>query len=80
MAKDESSNDTYSRRQWPRREIAIAGGLISTPVIGWPLYTLKTTGYGLPPGPGGSIGALEGVSYLVTMVGGLKNHVTYSRY
>ncbi|KAM0970466.1 hypothetical protein FF1_018540 [Malus domestica] len=46
---------------------AIAGGLISTPVIGWSLYTLKTTGCGLPPGPGGSIGALEGVSYLAVL-------------
>ncbi|GAA0140908.1 hypothetical protein LIER_02172 [Lithospermum erythrorhizon] len=46
---------------------AIIGGLISTPVIGWSLFTLKTTGCGLPPGPGGSIGALEGVSYLVVV-------------
>lgn len=46
---------------------AIAGGLISTPVIAWSLYTLKTAGCGLPPGPGGSIGALEGVSYLVVV-------------
>lgn len=46
---------------------AIGAGLISTPVIGWSLYTLKTTGCGLPPGPGGSIGALEGVSYLVVV-------------
>ncbi|XP_059642506.1 uncharacterized protein LOC132284407 [Cornus florida] len=48
-------------------KVAIVGGLISTPVIGWSLYTLKTTGCGLPPGPGGSIGALEGVSYLVVV-------------
>lgn len=48
------------------KEIAAAvGGLISNPVIGWSLYALKTTGCGLPPGPGGSLGALEGVSYLV---------------
>lgn len=46
---------------------AIVGGLVSTPVIGWSLYTLKTTGCGLPPGPGGSIGALEGLSYLVVV-------------
>ncbi|PON67686.1 anti-muellerian hormone type-2 receptor [Parasponia andersonii] len=46
---------------------AIIGGLVSTPVIGWSLYTLKTTGCGLPPGPGGSIGALEGVSYLAVV-------------
>ncbi|XP_015069709.1 uncharacterized protein LOC107014352 [Solanum pennellii] len=51
----------------PIEKIAIAGGLISTPVIGWSLYTLKTTGCGLPPGPGGSIGAIEGVSYLVVV-------------
>ncbi|RDX91025.1 hypothetical protein CR513_27055, partial [Mucuna pruriens] len=48
-------------------KVAIAGGLVSTPVIGWSLYTLKVTGCGLPPGPGGSIGALEGVSYLVVL-------------
>jgi hypothetical protein len=43
---------------------AIGGGLIANPVVWWSLYTLKTTGCGLPPGPGGSIGAIEGVSYL----------------
>ncbi|KAJ7297489.1 hypothetical protein O6H91_16G048100 [Diphasiastrum complanatum] len=46
---------------------AIAGGLIAIPVVAWSLYTLKTTGCGLPPGPGGAIGALEGVSYLVIL-------------
>ncbi|KAG9440958.1 hypothetical protein H6P81_021123 [Aristolochia fimbriata] len=46
---------------------AIVGGLIAVPVIGWSLYTLKTTGCGLPPGPGGSVGALEGVSYLAVV-------------
>ncbi|KAJ3673622.1 hypothetical protein LUZ60_005614 [Juncus effusus] len=44
--------------------VAIAG-LVASPVIGFSLYTLKTTGCGLPPGPGGSLGALEGISYLV---------------
>lgn len=46
---------------------ATVGGLVATPVIGWSLYTLKTTGCGLPPGPAGSIGALEGVSYLAVV-------------
>lgn len=46
---------------------AVVGGLVATPVIGWSLYTLKTTGCGLPPGPAGSIGALEGVSYLAVV-------------
>lgn len=44
---------------------AIAGGLVANPVVTWSLYTLKTTGCGLPPGPGGALGAIEGVSYLV---------------
>eukprot|EP00884_Botryococcus_braunii_P011040 jgi/Botrbrau1/19938/Bobra.0059s0055.1 len=44
---------------------AVAGGLVANPVVLWSLYTLKTTGSGLPPGPGGALGALEGVSYLV---------------
>ncbi|XP_057491844.1 LOW QUALITY PROTEIN: uncharacterized protein LOC130777467 [Actinidia eriantha] len=62
MAKQssESRNDVAEKA-------AIIGGLVTTPVIGWSLYTLKTTGCGLPPGPGGSIGALEGVSYLVVV-------------
>lgn len=62
MAKESSdiSNDLVEKG-------AIACGLVSTPLIGWSLYTLKTTGCGLPPGPGGSIGAIEGVSYLVVV-------------
>ncbi|KAI3895625.1 hypothetical protein MKW98_025416 [Papaver atlanticum] len=59
MAEESSAGNGVAEK------VAIAGGLISNPVIGWSLYTLKTTGCGLPPGPGGSIGALEGVSYLV---------------
>lgn len=47
--------------------VAIAGGLVANPVVAWSLFTLKTTGCGLPPGPGGSIGALEGVSYLALL-------------
>lgn len=66
MAK-ESSDDNSSGGTGITEIAAIAGGLVSTPVIGWSLYTLKTTGCGLPPGPGGSIGALEGVSYLVAV-------------
>ncbi|KAJ1415305.1 hypothetical protein SESBI_18262 [Sesbania bispinosa] len=63
MAKEGSDTSNSSIIE----KAAIAGGLISTPVIAWSLYTLKTTGCGLPPGPGGSIGALEGVSYLVVV-------------
>ncbi|GAB2283092.1 hypothetical protein Dimus_017624 [Dionaea muscipula] len=63
MAKD-TSDDTGNGLL---EKLATASGLVAVPVIGWSLYTLKTTGCGLPPGPGGSIGALEGVSYLVVV-------------
>jgi len=33
---------------------AIVGGLISNAVVAWSLVTLKNTGCGLPPGPGGA--------------------------
>ncbi|KAH7298368.1 hypothetical protein KP509_25G039700 [Ceratopteris richardii] len=57
--------------------VAVAAGLIANPVVGWSLYTLKTTGCGLPPGPGGSIGALEGVSYLV--IAGIISWSAYTK-
>ena len=40
-------------------------GLVACPVVFWSEYVLKTTGCGLPAGPGGALGALEGISYLV---------------
>mmetsp|Transcript_6627 Transcript_6627/g.14692 ORF Transcript_6627/g.14692 Transcript_6627/m.14692 type:complete len:160 (-) Transcript_6627:341-820(-) len=40
-------------------------GLAAQPVMWWSLYVLKTTGCGLPAGPYGLFGALEGVSYLI---------------
>ena len=47
-------------------ELAAAGaGLIANPICLWSEFTLKTTGSGLPPGPGGALGAAEGISYLV---------------
>lgn len=46
---------------------AIALGLLANPVCLWSEYTLATTGSGLPPGPGGALGAAEGVSYLVVL-------------
>ncbi|KAK6922732.1 hypothetical protein RJ641_011036 [Dillenia turbinata] len=72
MAK-ESSDSSSSIAE----TVAIVSGLVSTPVIGWSLYTLKTTGCGLPPGPGGSIGALEGVSYLAVV--GIVGWSLYSK-
>eukprot|EP00536_Pseudo-nitzschia_multiseries_P008047 jgi/Psemu1/19448/gm1.19448_g len=43
-------------------------GLASQPVVWISLYSVATTGGGLPAGPGGSIGALEGLSYLIVLV------------
>ena len=45
--------------------VELAAGLASSATVAWSLYTLKSTGCGLPPGPGGALGAAEGVSYLV---------------
>ncbi|KAI7836300.1 hypothetical protein COHA_009808 [Chlorella ohadii] len=46
---------------------AIALGLLANPITLWSEWTLKTTGSGLPPGPGGALGAAEGISYLVVV-------------
>lgn len=48
--------------------LAAVAGLAATGIVAWSLATLKATGCGLPPGPGGVLGGLEGVSYL-TVVG-----------
>ncbi|GLC37884.1 hypothetical protein PLESTB_001506300 [Pleodorina starrii] len=46
---------------------AIALGLPANAIMLWSEWTLKTTGSGLPPGPGGALGAAEGVSYLLVL-------------
>lgn len=38
--------------------VGIVSGLVSNPVVCYSLYVLKTTGAGLPPGPGGLYGAI----------------------
>eukprot|EP00775_Hariotina_reticulata_P006300 gene6300-6535_t len=58
---------TTSADVGPAGLAAIATGLVANPVMLWSEYTLKTTGAGLPPGPGGALGALEGISYLVVI-------------
>eukprot|EP01026_Neomeris_dumetosa_P071100 TRINITY_DN7152_c0_g1_i8.p2 TRINITY_DN7152_c0_g1~~TRINITY_DN7152_c0_g1_i8.p2 ORF type:complete len:152 (-),score=20.36 TRINITY_DN7152_c0_g1_i8:220-675(-) len=42
-----------------------ATGVVANPLLWWSLFSLKTTGEGLPPGPGGLLGAAEGLSYLL---------------
>merc|ERR1719198_1086627 len=46
--------------------LGVSIALASTIVL-WSEYTLKTTGRGLPEGPGGIIGGLEGISYLIVI-------------
>lgn len=43
--------------------------LVVVGVIAWSLYSKATTGTGLPAGPGGLLGAVEGVSYLTLLAG-----------
>ncbi|KAK9835485.1 hypothetical protein WJX74_001225 [Apatococcus lobatus] len=45
-------------------KVAAGLGLLALPVVVWSEVTLAQTGCGLPPGPGGYLGAAEGVSYL----------------
>ncbi|KAG1661310.1 hypothetical protein FOA52_008657 [Chlamydomonas sp. UWO 241] len=54
---------------------AIALGLPANPLCYWSEFTLATTGKGLPDGPGGALGAAEGISYLVIVA-----IVAYSLY
>lgn len=43
--------------------------LVVLGIIGWSIYTKVSTGSGLPQGPSGLLGAVEGVSYLSLLVG-----------
>lgn len=51
---------------------AVAGviggaGVVANVVVDYSLYVLKSTGCGLPSGPFGLVGAVEGVSYLTVI-------------
>lgn len=46
---------------------AVSAGMVAQPVVWTSLYFVATTGAGLPAGPFGLLGALEGVSYLVML-------------
>ena len=65
-----------SRRQMTRtyatesdEELALygAGGVFASAVVLYSEFTLKTTGCGLPAGPFGAVGAVEGISYLAVI-------------
>lgn len=45
----------------------LGAGVTALPIVAWSEATLFTTGCGLPAGPGGVLGAAEGISYLVLL-------------
>jgi hypothetical protein len=49
------------------RKIVIWSGLLAQPIIWSSLLSVKTTGAGLPSGPFGIVGAVEGISYLLLL-------------
>lgn len=58
-------DDSASEDIGPLGIAAVGLGLVACPTVLYSEYVLKTTGCGLPAGPGGALGALEGISYLV---------------
>lgn len=60
-------DDAEEEEVGPLGLAATALGLVAAPVVLYSEYVLKTTGCGLPAGPGGALGALEGISYLVVV-------------
>lgn len=59
LDNDNSEPNTYS--------LVSAVGVGAQPIVWISLVTVATTGAGLPPGPYGLLGALEGVSYLIML-------------
>jgi hypothetical protein len=48
-------------------QVALSAGLLAQPIVWISLYFVATTGAGLPTGPLGLLGALEGLSYLLML-------------
>jgi len=71
---DIDSSGTSSVLQGDQLLVGIAGTVASI-IVFYSEFTLKTTGCGLPAGPFGLLGAVEGVSYL-----GVIGIVAYSLY
>ena len=65
-SKEYSSGDDGGDDEDPfRRNVSVSVGMIAQPIVWVSLYFVASTGAGLPSGPFGLIGALEGISYLV---------------
>ena len=58
---------TYATESDEELALYGAGGVFASAVVLYSEFTLKTTGCGLPAGPFGAVGAIEGVSYLAVI-------------
>ena len=77
---DDDDDDAPRRGDDENERLLLAaglGGVFASCVTGYSLYTLKNTGCGLPAGPGGIVGAIEGISYLG--VAGLLGASAYAK-
>lgn len=64
-AEDESSNNEVFLSLSKSDQTVVGGiGIVTSTIMLWSEYVLKTTGCGLPAGPFGLLGAAEGLSYL----------------
>jgi len=61
----QNDNDDSNYDRGVLQTAAVTAGLVAQPIVWASLYSVATTGAGLPAGPGGLLGALVGVSYLV---------------
>ena len=58
---------TYATESDEELALYGAGGVFASAVVLYSEFTLKTTGCGLPAGPFGAVGAVEGISYLAVI-------------
>jgi hypothetical protein len=67
--RDGDDKDTVVDEKEPTNpgKIVIWSGLLAQPIIWASLVSVKTTGAGLPSGPFGIVGAVEGISYLLLL-------------
>jgi hypothetical protein len=72
-----SSDDEVEVMDEPQQVILGSLGIFCSLVVFVSEYVLKTTGCGLPAGPGGLFGLIEGISYLGVI--GLAGYATYTK-
>eukprot|EP00980_Cylindrotheca_fusiformis_P031151 scaffold25895_cov108-Cylindrotheca_fusiformis.AAC.4 len=67
MNNNNSNGDISKNAEDDDSIILGVSGLVAQPIVWVSLYFVATTGAGLPSGPFGLIGALEGISYLAVV-------------